>query len=198
MQRTLHLVRHGKVHNPKDVIYGRLPGFKLSELGQRQARSAAEYLAHRDVTSIWSSPLERAQETAEIIAEPHGLPVVTEERLIESGTTLEGVGRNLWAFVSSPRVLWRIRNPLGPSWGEKFSEIRGRVVEVVWEAIEKHPSGELVFVMHQTPVQAARLALARSNRPPWLGDPCATGSVSTLTLEGDAVVSSSYFVPPQD
>lgn len=198
MQRTLHLVRHGKVRNPKDVIYGRLPGFKLSELGQQQARSAAEYLAHRDLGAVWASPLERAQETAEFIAEPHGLPIVTDERLIESGTTLEGVGRNAWAFLSSPRVMWRVLNPLRPSWGEKFSEIRGRVVEVVWEALERHPSGELVFVSHQTPVQAARLALARRKRPPWLGDPCATGSVSSLTLEGETVVSSAYFVPPQD
>lgn len=197
MKRTIHLVRHGKVHNPKDVIYGRLPGFKLSDLGREQAAAAAEFLAHREVTAIWASPLERAQETAEIIAEPHGLEIVTDERLIESGTTLEGVGRNAFAFMTSPRIMWRVRNPLGPSWGERFSEIRERVVEAIWEAIEKHPDGEIVFVSHQTPVQAARLALARRNRPPWLGEPCATGSVSSLTLDGETVAASSYFVPSQ-
>lgn len=198
MERTIHLIRHGRVDNPGDVIYGRLPGFRLSELGRKQATSAAEFLAHRDIAAVWSSPLERAQETAEAIAGPHGLQIVVDDRLIESGTDLEGVGRNLFAFVTSPRIMWRVRNPLGPSWGERFSVIRARVVEAIWAALEAEDTGEIAFVSHQTPVQVARLALAKRNRPPWLGEPCATGSVSSLTLAGDVVLASSYFVPPQE
>jgi broad specificity phosphatase PhoE len=196
MQATVHLVRHGEVANPQGVIYGRLPGYSLSERGIRQAHAVADRLRERDVGGVWASPLERAQETAEIIAQAFGFGIVTDDRLIESATTLEGAGRNLRTFLMSPKLWWQIRDPFSPSWGESFRDIRTRMVEVVWEALEKAEGKEVVLVSHQTPVQAARLALARRRRPPWMGDPCATGSLTTLTLETDRVVSASYYAPP--
>ncbi|MGH2701497.1 MAG: histidine phosphatase family protein, partial [Actinomycetota bacterium] len=74
---TVHLVRHGEVENPKGVIYGRLPGYNLSERGQRQAEAAGRHLRDADVRAVWASPLERAQETAEAIAVHHGVEVTT-------------------------------------------------------------------------------------------------------------------------
>jgi broad specificity phosphatase PhoE len=196
MKGKIHLVRHGKVENPKGVIYGRLPGYHLSELGKQQAQAAAERLAHADIGAVWSSPLERAQETAEIIAAPHGLSIVTDERLLESGTSLEGIGRTLVSFLSSPRHWWHLRNPFKPSWGESFSEIRARMLEAVGEALQDAGGREVVVVSHQTPVQVARLALARRNVPPWLGfAPCVTGSVSSLELDDGRVLSAAYFAP---
>lgn len=196
MNGTIHLVRHGKVENPKGVIYGRLPGFGLSDLGQRQAAAAAERLGDRDIGAVWSSPLERAQETAEAIAAPHGLEIVTDVRLIESGTSLEGIGRTIGAFMRSPRHWWHLRNPFKPSWGESFSDIRTRMLEVISEALEDAGGREVVVVSHQTPVQVARLALAKRNLPPWLGfAPCVTGSVSSLTIQDGAVLEASYFAP---
>lgn len=196
MQATVHLVRHGEVANPMGVIYGRLPGYSLSKRGVHQARAVADRLRERDVGGVWASPLERAQQTAEVIARVFELSIVTDDRLIESATTLEGAGRNLKAFLVSPKLWWQLRNPFTPSWGESFRDIRTRMVEVVWEALEKAEGKEVVLVSHQTPVQAARLALARRRRPPWMGDPCATGSLTTLTLEADRVVSASYYAPP--
>jgi broad specificity phosphatase PhoE len=197
MDGTVHLVRHGKVENPTGVIYGRLPGFNLSELGQEQALAAAERLRDRDVGAVWASPLERAQETASAIAEPHGLEVLTDERLIESATTLEGIGRSLGSFLRSPKHWWHLRNPLAPSWGESFTDIRKRMVEAVEEALEQAGGRGVVIVSHQTPVQVARLALARRNVPPWMigAAPCSTGSVTSLVLENGRVVSASYFAP---
>lgn len=196
MKGKIHLVRHGKVENPKGVIYGRLPGYHLSELGKQQAQAAADRLAAADIGAVWSSPLERAQETAEIIAAPHGLSIVTDERLLESGTSLEGIGRTLASFLSSPRHWWHLRNPFKPSWGESFSEIRARMLEVVGEALQDAGGREVVVVSHQTPVQVARLALARRNVPPWLGfAPCVTGSVSSLELDEGRVLSAAYFAP---
>lgn len=193
---TIHLVRHGKVENPKGIIYGRLPGFNLSEVGIAQARAAAEHLAARDVGAVWASPLERAQETAEIIAGPHGLEIVTDERLVESDTTLEGIGRSLGAFLRSPRHWWRLRNPFLPSWGEPFSEIRKRMLAAIDDARRASGGREVVVVSHQTPVVVARLALAGRNAPPWIGlagSPCETGSVSTVVRDDGRLVSSSYF-----
>lgn len=194
MPVTVHLVRHGEVENPKGVIYGRLPGYHLSERGQRQARAAAERLRKSDLAALWASPLERAQETAAAIAEPHGLEIVTDDRLIESGNTFEGVGKTIWHLFSNPAHWWRFRNPFKPSWGESFGEIRARMSEAVGEAIAQADGREVAIVTHQTPVLVARLALARRKVPPWLAfTPCETGSVTSIALEDGVVLSASYF-----
>lgn len=196
---TVHLVRHGQVANPLGVIYGRLPGYHLSERGQEQARQAARRLERSDVGMVWASPLERAQETAQIIAEPHGVSVITDDRLVESATTLEGTGRSLSSFLSSPRLWWSLRNPWKPSWGETFAEIRARMVAAVHDAIEQADGREVVLVSHQTPVQVARLGVAQRKIPPWLAFvPCETGSVTTLTIDGDVLVAAAYFAPKTD
>lgn len=198
MDATIHLVRHGKVENPRGVIYGRLPGFDLSEQGLAQAAAAARHLAERDIGTVWASPLERAQETAAKIAEPHRLDVVRDHRLIESDTTLEGIGRTLGAFLRSPRHWWRLRNPFAPSWGESFAAIRARMMEAVTDAVDAAGAGEVVLVSHQTPIVVTRLALAGRSVPPWIGlarSPCETGSVSTLVVEGGRVVASEYVAP---
>jgi broad specificity phosphatase PhoE len=194
MAVTVHLVRHGEVENPKGVIYGRLPGYHLSERGQRQAAAAARHLETADLATIWASPLERAQETAAAIAEPHAIEIVTDDRLIESGNTFEGVGKTLWHLVSNPAHWWRFRNPLRPSWGESFGEIRARMMEAVQEAAAGAEGREIAIVSHQTPVLVARLALARRRVPPWLaGTPCETGSVTSMKVENGVVLSASYF-----
>lgn len=91
MKRTVvHVLRHGEVYNPGKILYGRLPGFKLSELGVQMAKAASQALADRDVVHVVASPLERAQETAEPIAAQFRLPVSVDERLIESANWFEG------------------------------------------------------------------------------------------------------------
>lgn len=197
MTTTIHLVRHGEVENPKGVIYGRLPGYNLSERGQRQAEAAADRLADRDIGTIWASPLERAQETAQEIASRHGLEITTDERLIESDTTLEGVGKSVVAFLRSPKHWWALRNPWRPSWGETFVEIKLRMMAAIDDAVASSGDREIVIVSHQTPVLVARAALSQRKGPPWLGGaPCTTGSITTLEMEGASVVGASYFAPP--
>ena len=206
MNGTVHLVRHGEVENPKGVIYGRLPGYGLSERGRRQAEAAAERLGDRDVGALWASPLERAQETAAVIAAPHSLEITTDERLIESHTTLEGIGRNLTTFARSPKHWWSLRNPWRPTWGESFAEVRVRMLSAIRAAVESSGGRETIVVSHQTPVLVARQALSglraddrypRFMRPPWLtGSPCATGSVTSLVLEEGRLLSASYYAPP--
>ena len=86
----LHLLRHGEVHNPTGVLYGRLNGFRLSDLGRRQALTVAEHLRDHDITHVVASPLERAQETAAPIADSHRLELATDPRLIEAENYFEG------------------------------------------------------------------------------------------------------------
>ena len=195
---TIHLVRHGEVENPKGIIYGRLPGFHLSERGQRQAAAAAERLRQADVGAVWASPLERAQETAKHIAEAHGIEITTDERLLESLNAFEGVGKTAYALLRNPRHWWRFRNPIKPSWGESFRDVQARMISAISDAFIEAGDKEVVVVSHMTPVLVARHALAKKRIPPWLpGTPCQTGSVTTLVLEEGKVLSASYFAPPE-
>src|SRR6185312_12529386 len=90
---VVHLLRHGEVHNPTGVLYGRLPDYHLSELGRQMAQTVANHLKAdgRDIVHLVASPLERAQETAEPVAEAFDLPVHTDERLIEADNQFEGL-----------------------------------------------------------------------------------------------------------
>lgn len=88
---TVHLMRHGEVHNPEGILYGRLPNFRLSDKGQGQAAKVAESLRGNKIAAVIASPLLRAQQTATPIAEAHGLAIVTDDDLIEAGNSFEGM-----------------------------------------------------------------------------------------------------------
>ena len=192
----IHLVRHGEVENPKGVIYGRLPGYHLSEKGRKEAALTAERLVDADIGSIFASPLERAQETAAAIAEPHSIEVQTDERLLESLSTLEGAARSMWRLLRSPQHWWHFRNPMTPSWGESFSDIRVRMLAAINDALDSSEGREVVIVSHQTPVLVARMALTKSRMPPWLATTqCRTGSITTIVRNEQGFVRASYFEP---
>ena len=91
VETIVHVLRHGEVHNPNGILYGRLPGFSLSVAGRSQAGAVARSLADHDIAMVIASPLQRAQETAAPIAAAHDLIVRTDENLIEAGNTFEGL-----------------------------------------------------------------------------------------------------------
>ena len=90
MTTTVHLLRHGEVHNPEKVLYGRLPGYRLSDLGHLMAQRASEALADHDVARVIASPLERAQQTAQPIASQFDLDIDTDDRIVEASNVFEG------------------------------------------------------------------------------------------------------------
>jgi broad specificity phosphatase PhoE len=197
MQTRVHLIRHGEVHNPGRILYGRLPGFRLSETGRAQAIAAADMLADADIVAVIASPLQRAQETAAPIAARHGLPVDTDEDLIESANIFEGKrvspGDGAWR---NPRYWWHLRNPITPTWGEPYAEIAARMATAVDKARARAAGHEVVCVSHQLPVWTVRQHL--SGKRLW-HDPrrrqCDVGSVTTLIFDGDRLVDVDYRVP---
>src|SRR5271169_1257374 len=133
---VVHLLRHGEVHNPEHVLYGRLPGYHLSADGRMMAVAAADFFAGRPVAAVFASPLERAQETAQPVAERLGLTITTDDRLIESANVLEGKSVSLASLALNPlnwKYLW---NPFRPSWGEPYDEVAARVGLVIDRARE--------------------------------------------------------------
>jgi broad specificity phosphatase PhoE len=195
---VVHLLRHGEVHNPNHILYGRLPGYRLSANGQMMAAAAADYFEGRPVAALFASPLQRAQETAQPVAERLGLPIVTDDRLIESENVLEGTSVSLASLALNPlnwRYLW---NPFLPSWGEPYTEVAARVHEVVDRARDASRGREAICVSHQLPIWVSRLAAER--RRLWHNPntrQCALGSVTSLTFDGDQLTGVSYAVPPR-
>lgn len=194
---VVHLVRHGEVANPDRILYGRLPGFKLSEDGQMMAKAAADFMAGRDVTVLRSSPLERAVQTAEPIAAQLGLSVEVDERLIEPWNHFEGMKVSVGdGAVFAPAHWAALRNPFRPSWGEPYVEVAARVLAAARDAAHAALGHEAICVSHQMPIWVARRKVERKRL--W-HDPrrrqCALGSVTSLTYSGGEFVSVSYFEP---
>lgn len=193
----VHLLRHGEVDNPGRILYGRLPGFRLSDLGERQAQAAADWLAGRDVGLLVSSPLERARQTAAPLAAATGLDVTVDERLIEAANHLEGRqvagGKGLFTDPAN----WKyFRNPIRPSWGEPYTEIATRVLAAARAAAVAAGAHEAVCVSHQLPIVCAR---RRAEGQRLFHDPrhrqCSLASVTSLTFDGDEIVDVAYHEP---
>src|SRR5919201_6120167 len=129
---VVHLLRHGEVYNPERVLYGRLPGYRLSDRGVEQSKLAAEWFAGHDVGYLVSSPLERAQQTAVALAATTGLAVHIDERLTEAGNALEGIRDASAKELLGNPAHWRLFvNPLRPSSGEPYRQIARRLFPAV-------------------------------------------------------------------
>ena len=193
----VHLVRHGEVENPRQVLYGRLPGYHLSADGRMMAKAAAGFLAGRDVTVLLTSPLERAQETAEPIAEEFGLTPVIDERLIEPWNHFEGMTFGVGdGSLRQPRHWRHLVNPLRPSWGEPYRSVADRMLAACLDAARAASGHEAVCVSHQLPIWTARRAA--EGRRLWhhpARRQCALGSVTSLTYTGGRVSAVSYAEP---
>jgi broad specificity phosphatase PhoE len=193
----VHLLRHGEVDNPRGVLYGRLPGFRLSEDGILMAKAAARALAGRDVTALYSSPLERARETAEPLAETFDLPVTIDERLIEGANRFEGMTFGVGdGSLRRPRHWWHLRNPLRPSWGEPYEQIVARMLAAMTIARTAARGHEVVCVSHQLPIWVTRRAA--EGRRLWHNPSqryCGLASVTSFTYDGDRIVKIAYSEP---
>jgi broad specificity phosphatase PhoE len=197
---VVHLLRHGEVHNPEKILYGRLPNFRLSELGEAMALRAAQALADHDITHIISSPLERAQQTAAPLAARFDLTVEIDERLIEADNVFEGkrvaVGDGV---LRHPQYWPKLWNPFRPSWGEPYVVVAERMRAAIDSARDLARGHEVVLVSHQLPVWIARLSL--ENRRYW-HDPrrreCSLASLTSATFSDDHLVAVTYTEPAAD
>jgi broad specificity phosphatase PhoE len=194
---VVHLMRHGEVHNPDGLLYGRLPGYHLSELGRQMAERVAEYLAPRDVTYVVSSPLERAQETAAPIAKAQSLVADTDERLIEAENIFQGKTFGVGDGALRRPANWKyLVNPFKPSWGEPYTGQAARMLAALGAARDMARGHEAVCVSHQLPIWIVRSFVER--RRLW-HDPrrrqCTLASLTTFTYQGDKLVSVAYSEP---
>ncbi|WP_345555138.1 histidine phosphatase family protein [Microbacterium kyungheense] len=192
----LHLVRHGEVHNPARVLYGRLPGYRLSTDGRRMARQAAEYVKslERPVSVLISSPLQRTRESSEPFTEIFGIEPVIDERVIEPTNVFEG--KRMARALVNPWNWRHLRKPALPSWGEPYADVVGRMNKAMTEAWEGADSGDVVIVSHQLPIWITHLAVAGL---PLRHDPrarrCALSSVTSFEMVDGKWTETAYAEP---
>ncbi|KSU57018.1 MULTISPECIES: histidine phosphatase family protein [Gordonia] len=197
MHTIVHMMRHGEVDNPDGILYGRLPGFRLSGDGQAQARKVADTLADHDVKAVFASPLQRAQETATPIAAAHGVPILTNDDLIEADNVFEGLKVSVGdGALSKPRHWPKLRDPFTPSWGEPYIQLAHRMLAAANKARDAARGHEAVCVSHQLPVYTLRRFLEGQRL--W-HDPrrrqCSLASLTSLIYDDDALVDIIYSEP---
>lgn len=197
---TVHLLRHGEVHNPAKVLYGRLPGYVLSELGHEMAERAGAALANHDVSTVISSPLERAQQTAAPVASAHGLTIGIDPNLIEAENIFEGQRVSVGDGVLRQPAAWKhLYNPIKPSWGEPYKVVAQRMRTAVYSAREQARGHEAVLVSHQLPIWISRLDFEGRR---FAHDPrkrqCNLASITSIVFHGDDLAAVLYTEPSAD
>ncbi len=197
---VVHVVRHGQVHNPDSILYGRLPGYGLSELGKQMAQRLGEYFAEANLVWLVSSPLQRAQETMAPIAARHpDLEVHLDERVIEAANHFEGRAFGRDRVFLKPSSWWAVRNPLRPSWGEAYVSIVERMNAAIRDAASHAEGAEAVIVAHELPIWMARRSAEQRSL---VHDPrrreARLASVTSFTLDNDRIIDVSYAEPAAD
>jgi broad specificity phosphatase PhoE len=183
----VHLVRHGQVHNPKRIVYGRLPGWTLSATGRRQAEAVARALDGRKVAALFSSPLQRARETSEILARTLGVPVQVRDDLTESALAARWEGISWLRVWTQHHREWDTyrKRPLDFEAPEPLARLARRMTEAVRELAAAHPGAEIVVVSHGDPIKAAVLALTGGDLARLHDEPLPTGGRVTVDVAAD-------------
>lgn len=198
MASSVHVIRHGEVENPKKILYGRQPGWRLSERGRDMALALGEWSKEIDLGALHVSPLQRAQETAAPIAAAHNMEITTDERLIEAANIFEGepfgIGDGALRHPRAWRHLW---NPWRPSWGEPYKEQVTRMLAAVFSAHEAAGEKDAICVSHQLPIWILRSAVEGRHL---IHDPrkreCTLASVTTFHFDDENMISGVSYSEP--
>ncbi|HEY6377691.1 MAG TPA: histidine phosphatase family protein [Candidatus Dormibacteraeota bacterium] len=199
IRTRLYLVRHCQVRNPDGILYGHLPDFPLSEAGVQQAHRLGRHLAAAPARQIYTSPLERAVQTAEIISSHlDGATITVTDELTEArfGLYLQGVRprdvlwrRPLWfVHMMRPGLLGR---------DERVAGMAARVAAPLHRLLTDHPGTGGICVSHGDPIQA--FWVKADGRRDWSLHrlQCAKGGMLVLDYEGERLAGRRY-VPPEE
>ena len=195
-------MRHGQVDNPSGVLYERLPGYHLSDLGRQMVDQASTFFEPLPISHLRSSPLERAQESMIPVASLFpDIGVVTDPRVIEAGNIFAGqIMGSTGQAVKQPKNWHYLVNPFRPSWGEPYSEIADRMTAAILESAQVvGEGGQAVIVSHQLPIWVTRL---RAEGKHLWHDPrkrqCTLASVTSFHVDNGHITDIDYAEPAGD
>lgn len=198
MTSTVHFLRHGEVHNPEKILYGRQPGWYLSERGQEMAQTVAEWSKQFDLGAVFASPLQRAQETARPLAVAHNLEIVTNENLIEAANVFEGKKFEMGSGVLRHPKSWRyLTRPWVPSWGEPYEQQVERMLAALFAARDAANGRDAFAISHQLPIWILRSAVEGRRM---MHDPrkreCTLASVTSFHLDSNGDIEGVSYSEP--
>ncbi len=195
-----YLARHCDVANPQGVIYGHLPNFPLSEKGREQALAMGRYLVPAGLGAIYTSPLERARETAQLVAGQlaPGVPIEVRPELVEAefGRYLQGT-RHRDIVWRKPGWLVHMAWPGLLPGDESLATMAGRVSRAIARGLSQHAGGSFLCISHGDPIQA--FWAWQDGRWPWALHrlQCAKGGLLELRYRGPELVSKTYRAPAE-
>ena len=196
MTTLVHLVRHGLVENPRRLVYGRLPGWHLSAEGRAQAEAAARRLRGREVAALYSSPLERARETADVLAAALGAALTVRDDLTEATLAAPWEGQPWTHVQDAHRARWEtyLHRPLElVDVPEPVAALADRMARAIRELAAAHPAAEVVAVSHGDPIKAGVLALTGGDLAALNRFYLPTGAIVSLRIErGRALIAERW------
>lgn len=198
MSGTVHVIRHGEVENPQKILYGRQPGWHLSERGRAMAEVLGQWSKQIDLGALYVSPLQRAQETAAPIAAAHDIAITTDDRLIEAANVFEGKAFDVDLRVLKRPTAWRhLYNPWRPSWGEPYVEQVNRMLAAVFDARKAAHGKDAICVSHQLPIWILRSFIEGRS---FFHDPrkrqCTLASVTSIHFDAEGEISGISYSEP--
>ena len=151
-------LRHGQAeNNTKKILAGRSPNVNLTQTGLEQAEQAGEMLKSLNISAIYTSPIDRALQTAQIVSKHCGLEVVTDDRLIELDMGKFTMMPYNEIFEKHGNVFLKFyqgSDEVNENGVETFSQVQKRVTEMVDSVLNKHKDENVVLVTHMDPIKA--------------------------------------------
>jgi broad specificity phosphatase PhoE len=198
MSSIVHVIRHGEVENPEKILYGRQPGWRLSQRGQEMADVIGDWSKSIDLGALHVSPLQRAQETAAPVSKAHGIDITTDEKLIEAANIFEGKKFEFGSGVLKHPSTWKhLYNPWKPSWGEPYEEQIARMLAAVFQARDAAQGKDAIVVSHQLPIWILRSAIEGRRL---IHDPrkreCTLASVTSIHFDGEGMIAGTSYSEP--
>ena len=187
-------LRHAQAeNNTKRILAGRTEGVPLTKTGIEQAERIAKYLAPIDISAIYSSPIERAKHTAEIVAKNRSLEVVLDERLteIDMGKFTRMNYDDMFAKYGNIFLKFYQNDPvIAEHKVETFPDVRKRVLDIVDYVIKKHGNQNVVLVTHMDPIKSI-LSVVMDLKPKTLFELVIANASLTIIKEQDKKFSLS-------
>ena len=187
-------LRHAQAeNNAKRILAGRTEGVHLTKTGIEQAEQIIKYLKPLDISAIYSSPIERASHTAEIVAKNCSLEVVLDERLteIEMGKFTHMNYDDMFAKYGNIFLKFYENNPvISEHEVETFPDVQKRVLDMVDHVLKKHKSENVILVTHMDPIKSM-LAKVMNLLPETLFELIIANASLTIIKEQDKKFSLS-------
>lgn len=149
LKTVIYFLRHGEVENPKKIIYGRLPGFNISENARQHIAQVAQELKRRNIGFLYVSPMRRTRQTAEILSQalhlkPQISRLLIETKLIHAGTSLDIFKKDIQPYIYDDKYV-----KLGQ---ESISAQGERMMRFVRIMQKNHPGSKILAVSHGDPI----------------------------------------------